>query len=134
MGSRWGDDVACSVCGQTYRAFRTGETFASIRKQIPEGKHKRLNSVLGTWHEHKLALWNEHADRCWTYSGNAGVSPDRVSKPLPLDPGSARARTPEGRRVRRKAPSEPALPGKVEGGTSGRGRLKRGVQRVSAAA
>jgi hypothetical protein len=134
MGSRWGDGVACSVCKMKYADLRTGETFASIRSSIGDGKYKRLYSVLGTWHEHKLAMWNEHADRCWTYSGNTGPSPDRVAKPLPVSPSSARARAPGGRRVAPEAPGCPVTARKRARGSSGRGSPGRPATREPVAA
>jgi len=53
-------------CGATYDAFRTGETFASVRRLMRDQpdrdgrwkwRQKRRSSVLGYWHELKLALW-----------------------------------------------------------------------------
>lgn len=59
------------ACGLTYKALRTGYTFATVRREMftadPDPttwRHKRRSSVLGFWHELKLGLWRYHLDLC----------------------------------------------------------------------
>lgn len=61
----------CPVCGATYDDFRTGETFAGIKRSLwvesenPEHwRHKRRNTVLGHWHGLKLQMWESHLALC----------------------------------------------------------------------
>lgn len=50
--------------GDAYRAFRTGLTFRDVYHLIYGRRWKRRNGVLGYWHELKLAMWQEHQERC----------------------------------------------------------------------
>ena len=56
MASRWGCDLVCEVCGQEYKALRTGHTFASVKRLMRRGPnsrdwiYKRRHGVLGFWH------------------------------------------------------------------------------------
>ena len=53
------------ACGQAYDEFRTGETFASIRRMMRDDPHpehggwrqKRRHCVLGYWHEYKIRMF-----------------------------------------------------------------------------
>lgn len=61
------------TCGATYRDFRTGETFASIRLMMyvadPDPatwRYKRRRAVLGYWRQYKLGLWAMAHSECPT--------------------------------------------------------------------
>lgn len=61
----------CPTCGLIYDAFRTGETFASVKADMfvtsddpTDWKHKRRNTVLGRWHQLKQSMWSYHLDTC----------------------------------------------------------------------
>lgn len=56
---------ATCACGVAYRDFRTGETFASVRKLMRDDPHpvhggwrqKRRNGVLGYWRALKIQMF-----------------------------------------------------------------------------
>ena len=71
MPSRWGAELRCTYCGLTYRALRTGDTFASIKDEIAGAagepstwRYRRRNGVLGWWHAKKLLYWEYHVRLC----------------------------------------------------------------------
>lgn len=61
-GRRRPDDC---VCGQSYSEFRTGQTFASVRKMMRDDPHpvhggwrqKRRRGVLGYWRQMKIHMF-----------------------------------------------------------------------------
>lgn len=66
---------SCPACALTYDAFRTGETFASMRQAMfvdapdsSQWRYKRRNSVLGFWHQWKVALFRLHVTMCEHYA------------------------------------------------------------------
>lgn len=80
MGSRWGSDLACEVCGQRYRDLRTGHTFAGVKRLMRRApnerwRYRRRHGVLGFWHGIKVLEWNHHVEMCWVYSGQRGRAP-----------------------------------------------------------
>lgn len=61
------------VCGERYEKFRTGETFASVRRMmrnLPDPnrpgwfRQKRRRCVLGYWHELKQRMWTMRHGWC----------------------------------------------------------------------
>jgi hypothetical protein len=61
----------CPNCGQEYDNFSTNLTFKEVRDMMwvndqdsTQWRHKRRKSVLGYWHELKLAMWREHLEMC----------------------------------------------------------------------
>jgi len=61
----------CLCCGQEYDKFSTNLTFKDVRDMMwvndtdsSRWRHKRRKSVLGYWHELKLAMWREHLEMC----------------------------------------------------------------------
>lgn len=63
MASRWG---ATHGEGAAYDRFRTGLTFAAVKRMMFDGhkdrsrwKYKRRGTVLGAWHAIKLHMWAE---------------------------------------------------------------------------
>lgn len=67
-------DTDDCVCGLSYEAFRTGETFGSIRMSMwvdnadsSTWRYKRRGGVLGAWRQLKLRMWAEHRALCDRY-------------------------------------------------------------------
>ena len=63
--------LKCPKCGLTYKDFRTGETFQSIKDMLwtasedpSDWKYKRRHTVLGRWHMLKQQMWNDHVEQC----------------------------------------------------------------------
>lgn len=61
----------CGCCGLAYADFRTGFTYKDIYQMLwsPDEDsstwvYKRRNTILGKWHEIKVALWEQHVDEC----------------------------------------------------------------------
>jgi hypothetical protein len=60
------------VCGALYSEFKTGETFASVRKQMHDDPHpvtggwrsKRRNGVLGYWRALKIMMFEFNHGNC----------------------------------------------------------------------
>lgn len=59
--------VTCPYCGLEYKDFHTGYTFQDVYDMYwsadPDPatwNYKRRNTILGQWHELKIALWGEH--------------------------------------------------------------------------
>lgn len=59
----------CLRCGTSYHDFRTGLTFAQVRRMMFRGspddpstwRQKRRRGVLGHWREIKISMWySEH--------------------------------------------------------------------------
>jgi hypothetical protein len=73
--SRRGNPDRC-ICGAEYGCFRTGQTFATVRKMMyndPHPEHggwrqKRRHGVLGYWREEKLRMWDSVHGYCEQYA------------------------------------------------------------------
>lgn len=66
---------ACPACGRSYDAFRTGETFASVKSSMwtastnPEDWcYRTRRMVLGCWHEMKVKMFRSHVGECEHYA------------------------------------------------------------------
>lgn len=78
------------VCGARYREFKTGETFATVRRAMRDDPHpetgawrqKRRNGVLGYWREMKLRLWDYLHGACVEANANPVVFADDASVPF----------------------------------------------------
>jgi len=63
--------MTCEVCGERYADFRTGLTFADVRRSMfvasddpADWRYKTRRMVLGHWHEIKLLQWRERHAMC----------------------------------------------------------------------
>ena len=61
----------CPVCKITYRQFRTGMTFASVKSDMyvssenpDDWVYKRRNCVLRRWCKIKMMMWKYHLEAC----------------------------------------------------------------------
>lgn len=66
------NDEKCGWCELTYRNFRTGLDYKTVREwfwspspDYQDWKYKRRNTVLGAWHAEKKRMWNEHLAICY---------------------------------------------------------------------
>lgn len=66
---------ACPECGKTYDAFRTGETFASIKAAMRSEsadpstwRYRTRRMVLGFWHQLKIVMFRSHVAECEHYA------------------------------------------------------------------
>lgn len=62
-------ELACEHCGARYRDMRTGLTFSEVQQMMKtnqEGEYRQIrrHSVLGFWHELKLAQWEMVHGQC----------------------------------------------------------------------
>lgn len=75
MASRWGKENGvedCPVCGLSYDSFHSEfRYYRDVRMLLwvgvpnyAEWKYKRRNTVLGLWHQLKMAYWKEHLYAC----------------------------------------------------------------------
>lgn len=78
------DDTACPYCGARYRALRTRLTYRDVYELLwspspdpSQWRYKRRNTVLGLWHQLKLALWEEHLHGCAVEAGDETDGTDR---------------------------------------------------------
>lgn len=65
----------CPACGLTYDAFRTGESFASVKASMwvdsddsSTWRYRTRAMVLGVWHAMKVALFRSHVAECLHYA------------------------------------------------------------------
>lgn len=63
--------LICPVCGTDYDTMRTGLTFRAVRQMLwspsedpRHWRHVTRHTVLGLWHEIKLAQWGDHLEGC----------------------------------------------------------------------
>ena len=56
--------MTCPGCGERYDEFRTGETFASVRRMLRGRRYVRRRGVLGFWHELKQSMWQVRHGYC----------------------------------------------------------------------
>jgi hypothetical protein len=75
----------CEFCGLEYDDFKTGLTFADVRRDMwraeedpSQWKYKRRRGVLGAWRGAKQMMWREHLDAC---EGAAADKKKKSKKP-----------------------------------------------------
>lgn len=72
FGPAFSQHDACPACGAVYSQLRTGMTYSEVRSEFwvfddddrTRWRNKRRGTVLGRWHQIKLALWQLHVEHC----------------------------------------------------------------------
>lgn len=79
---------SCPACELTYDAFRTGETFASMRRAMfvetsdtNAWRYKRRHGVLGFWHQWKVTMFRSHVEECEYYARLEAAEKAAARKP-----------------------------------------------------
>jgi hypothetical protein len=114
----------CQVCGLTYSALRTGETFASVRRMMfvatddtTQWVYKRRRCVLRFWRKLKEMLWDEHRGLCEQWEREERVAATKAKKSMKRPSKTSPKSSPSVSSARRARGSPVTRKGKVARGS-----------------
>jgi hypothetical protein len=114
----------CQVCGLTYSALRTGETFASVRRMMfvatddtTQWVYKRRRCVLRFWRKLKEMLWDEHRGLCEQWEREERVAATKAKKSMKRPSKTSPKSSPSVSSARRARGSPATRKGKVARGS-----------------
>jgi hypothetical protein len=82
-----GNNEKCPHCQIKYKAFRTQETYESVRllmwddsTDTADWKYKRRGTVLGKWFQIKQELWSQHIHDGWCHEDPRNKPKSKVKR------------------------------------------------------